>query len=41
MSFIVNGDGQVFQRNLGAQTAQVAAGIKRFNPDGAWKPAKP
>ena len=41
MSFMVNGDGQVFQSNLGAQTAQVAAGIKRFNPDDAWKPAKP
>jgi Protein of unknown function (DUF2950) len=41
MSFMVGSDGQVFQRNLGPNSAQVAAGIKQFNPDDTWKPAKP
>ena len=41
MSFMVSSDGQVVQRNLGPNSAQVAAGIKQFNPDDNWKPAKP
>jgi hypothetical protein len=41
MSFMVSSDGQVIQRNLGPNSAQMAAGIKQFNPDDAWKPAKP
>lgn len=41
MSFMVNSDGVVYERNLGPQTAQAAAGIKLFNPDASWKPSKP
>jgi hypothetical protein len=41
MSFIVNNDGKVFERNLGPRTPQVAAGIQQFNPDDTWKPVKP
>jgi hypothetical protein len=41
MSFMVSSDGQVVQRNLGPNSAQVAAGMKQFNPDDNWKPAKP
>jgi len=37
MSFIVNHDGVVFSRNLGPDTASVAARITRFNPDAGWK----
>lgn len=37
MSFIVNHDGVVFSKNLGADTAAVAARITRFNPDTGWK----
>lgn len=41
MSFVVNQDGTVFERDLGPQTAQAAAGVKAFNPGEGWKPAKP
>ena len=37
MSFIVNHDGVVFSKNLGPDTAAVAARITRFNPDTGWK----
>ena len=41
MSFIVNQDGQLFERDLGPATAQAAAGIRRFNPDEGWAKTKP
>jgi hypothetical protein len=41
MSFIVNQDGQVYQRDLGPGTASVVNSIKRFDPDESWKPTKP
>lgn len=41
MSFVVNQDGTVFERDLGPKTAQVAATVKAFNPDEGWRPAKP
>jgi hypothetical protein len=37
MSFIVNQDGLVYQKDLGPQTAKIAAKITRFNPDSGWK----
>ncbi len=36
MSFIVNHDGKVFQKNLGANTASIAKSIKEYNPDSSW-----
>jgi hypothetical protein len=36
MSFIVNQDGIVFQRDLGPDTAAVAARTKLFDPDLSW-----
>ena len=36
MSFIVNQDGTVYQKDLGAQTATVAKAMTRFNPDQSW-----
>jgi hypothetical protein len=36
MSFIVNQDGVVYQRDLGEDTASAAAGIEVFDPDDAW-----
>jgi Protein of unknown function (DUF2950) len=36
MSFIVNQDGVVFQKDLGPQTAQSAASITQFNSDPSW-----
>jgi hypothetical protein len=36
MTFIVNQDGKVFQRNLGEKTGRIAVGMKEYNPDGGW-----
>jgi hypothetical protein len=38
MSFIVNYDGVVYQRDLGEDTAARVEKIKSFNPDKSWKP---
>ena len=37
MSFIVNHEGVVFQKDLGANTADVAKNMTSFNPDRSWK----
>ena len=37
MTFIVNHDGVVYQKDLGPNTAALARGMKRFNPDATWK----
>jgi hypothetical protein len=37
MTFIVNHDGVVFQKDLGRDTATAARTIKTFNPDDTWK----
>jgi hypothetical protein len=36
MTFIVNHQGRVFQKNLGPKTAKTAAGIKSYDPDHTW-----
>jgi len=36
MTFIVNQDGQVYQRNLGAKTARLARALTEYNPDSDW-----
>jgi len=36
MTFIVNQDGIVFEKDLGPDTARVAAGITVFDPDRTW-----
>jgi len=36
MTFIVNQDGQVFQRNLGEKTPRLAVTMKEYNPDSDW-----
>jgi len=35
-TFQVNNDGVVYQKDLGPDTAKIAAGIKTFNPDKGW-----
>jgi hypothetical protein len=40
MTFIVNHDGKVFQKNLGANTAAIARGMKEYNPDSSWTAVK-
>ena len=36
MTFIVNQDGKVYQRNLDEKTSQVAVSMKAYNPDSDW-----
>ena len=36
MTFIVNHDGKVFQRNFGENTSQIAGTMKEYNPDSEW-----
>lgn len=37
MSFIVNHNGKIYQKDLGASTASVAAKIDTFNPGAGWQ----
>jgi hypothetical protein len=37
MTFIVNHDGIVYEKNLGKDTAKIAQAIKLFNPDKTWR----
>ncbi|HKU65224.1 MAG TPA: DUF2950 family protein, partial [Rhizomicrobium sp.] len=39
MTFIVNQDGDVFQKDLGPNTSAAAAQIKTFDPGPGWKKA--
>lgn len=39
MSFIVNHYGEVYEKDLGRETASRAAGIATYNPDATWKRA--
>ena len=41
MTFIVNQDGLVWQRDLGENTTAEAAAIQQFNPDSKWTPIPP
>lgn len=40
MTFIVNHDGKVFQKNLGKDTASLAAAMTQYNPDSTWSEVK-
>ena len=37
MSFIVNQDGTIYEKNLGKNTKRLAEGLKIFDPDKTWK----
>jgi hypothetical protein len=37
MTFIVNQQGRVYQKNLGPKTAQIAGSMTEYNPDPSWK----
>lgn len=41
MTFIVNHDGKVFQKDLGINTATIAAAMKEYNPDKTWAEVEP
>jgi hypothetical protein len=36
MTFIVNQDGKVYQRNLAEKTSKIASSMKEYNPDNDW-----
>ena len=36
MSFLINHDGVVYQKNLGAASAAIASAMTRFDPDATW-----
>jgi hypothetical protein len=39
MTFVVNYDGKVFEKDLGDETEKVAEAMKSFDPDATWKAA--
>ena len=41
MTFIVNYEGTVFQKDLGPSTPYLAPRISRFNPDEGWVATQP
>lgn len=38
MSFLINEDGTVLEKDFGDMTTEVAKAISEFNPDGTWAP---
>jgi len=40
MTFIINHDGKVFQKDLGKNTASMAQNMKEYNPDSTWAQVK-
>ena len=41
MTFIVNHNGMVYERDLGPDTLKLASAMKSFDPGKGWKPVKP
>jgi len=39
MTFVVNHDGVVYQKDLGKETDKIAAAMKKYDPDKTWKKA--
>jgi len=37
MTFMVNQEGVVYEKNLGKNTAEIAKAMKKFNPDKTWR----
>jgi hypothetical protein len=40
MTFVVNQDGQIYQKDLGPRTAQIASEMMEYNPDSTWQPVE-
>ena len=38
MTFMINEDGVVFQKDLGEDAAAIVEQIQDFDPDGTWQP---
>jgi hypothetical protein len=41
MTFIVNHDGAVYQKDLGPKTSTLARQMKTFDPDKSWQKVAP
>lgn len=39
MTFIVDQDGQIYQKDLGPNTSQIASEMTAYDPDATWQPA--
>lgn len=40
MSFVVNSNGTIYEKDFGEKTAEIAAAMNAYNPDATWKRAK-
>jgi hypothetical protein len=40
MTLMINQDGTVYEKDLGAQTVDLAKAITEFDPDDTWKPVE-
>jgi hypothetical protein len=40
MTFIVNQDGVVYEKDLGKDTVRIATAMNKFDPDKTWKKVK-
>jgi hypothetical protein len=40
MTFIVNHDGEVYQKDLGRETGKIASAMTKYDPDKTWKKAE-
>jgi hypothetical protein len=40
MTFVVGGDGVVYQKDLGKKTGALAEAMKEYNPDSKWQKAE-
>jgi hypothetical protein len=40
MTFIVNQEGKIYQKDLGPKTARLAAAMTTYDPDSSWQPAE-
>lgn len=38
MTFVVNHQGKIYQKDLGAKTAEMVEKLKEYNPDSTWEP---
>ena len=40
MTFLVNHEGIIFEKDLGSQTSEIVESMTEFNPDDTWQRAK-
>jgi hypothetical protein len=41
MTFLVNDEGKLYQKNFGPETARIVGRLKSFDPDASWSLVKP